>query len=54
MKLSKFTKAIAGGIVTSALIVIAHFAGETDASFVYSAVIPVATVLGIAVAPANK
>jgi hypothetical protein len=52
--LSNFSKAIAGGVVTSALIVIAHLAGEVDASFVESALLPVLTVFGIVIAPRNK
>ena len=54
MKLTKYNKAIAGAVISSALIVVAHFAGETNASFVESAILPVVLTLGIAISPRNK
>lgn len=54
MQLSAYSKAIAGAVTSSALIVIAHFADVTTASFVESAILPIFVTLGIVISPRNK
>ncbi len=52
--LSKYNKAVATALVSTALVLIAHFTGvASDASFVASALLPVLVTAGVIAAPAN-
>jgi len=53
--MSKYSKAVAAAIVSTVIVLIAHFTGEaSDASFVASALVPVLITAGVVVAPANR
>lgn len=55
MSLSRYSKAVASAVVSTALVLVAHFTGEaSDASFVASALLPVLVTAGVIFAPANK
>lgn len=52
--MTKYSKAVASAVVSTALVLIAHFTGvASDASFVASALLPVLVTAGVIVAPAN-
>lgn len=54
MKISRYSKAVATAVVTTTLVVIAHFTGQaSDASFVASALLPILATAGVIAAPAN-
>lgn len=52
--LSNYSKAVASAIVSSALVVTAHFTGEASSlSFIESALVPILVTAGVIFAPAN-
>lgn len=53
--MTRYSKAVAAAIYSTALVIIAHFTGvASDASFVASAIGPVLITAGVVLAPANK